>query len=300
MNIKIIIIIILLGACSTISYFAFNLYKKNNKINKNNKKREIKQVKEEKLINNKLEEQQLIQNNIKNLRLLNYQEDTDEDKELGELLKDDIKLADSNLCEPPKIKEDIKLASPDPDGREVFIVGAGKYGFLESKAVCEKLGSRLASEEEVNRAHKLGANWCDYGWVDGQKAFFTVQEDFHKLMDCKKKPNSANPCGKKQGVHGGKMFNPDLKYGATCFGFKPQKTEKQKKREEEYNKILKNALGTLYKNPTPEQIKEMEDQRYKNILDNLKKEQLVNEVYEFNDLKVKWNNIDNNNIVSIE
>jgi len=97
------------------------------------------------------------------------------------------------------------------------------------------------------------------------------------------------------------MFNPDLKYGATCFGLKPQKTEKQKKREEEYNKILKNALGTLYKNPTPEQIKEMEDQRYKNILDNLKKEQLVNEVYEFNDLKVKWNNIENdNNIVSIE
>jgi len=45
----------------------------------------------------------------------------------------------------------------------------------------------------------------------------------------------------------------------------------------------------------------MEDQRYKNILDNLKKEQLVNEVYEFNDLKVKWNNIENdNNIVSIE
>jgi len=228
MNIKIIIIIILLGACSTISYFAYDLYKKNNKINKNNKKREIKQVKEEKLINNKLEEQQLIQNNIKNLRLSNYQEDSDEDKELGELLKDDIKLADSNLCEPPKIKEDIKLASPDPDGREVFIVGAGKYGFLESKAVCEKLGSRLASEEEVNRAHKLGANWCDYGWVDGQKAFFTVQEDFHKLMDCKKKPNSDNPCGKKHGVHGGKMFNPDLKYGATCFGFKPQKTEKQK------------------------------------------------------------------------
>ena len=95
------------------------------------------------------------------------------------------------------------------------------------------------------------------------------------------------------------MFNPDLKYGATCLVLNHLK-QKTKKREEEYNKILKNALGTLYKEPTPEQIKEMEDQRYKNILDNLKKEQLVNEVYEFNDLKVKWNNRDDSNIVSIE
>ena len=215
---------------------------------------------------------------------------------------DNNKKIQNEECKYYKDKEEEvkEEGTRDALGREVFWVGPNKYTFKEAKAVCEKLGSRLASEEEVNRAHKLGANWCDYGWIDGQKAFFIVQEDFHKLMDCKKKPNSSNPCGNKPGVHGGKMFNPDLKYGATCFGFKPPKTEKQKKREEEYNKILKNALGTLYKEPTPEQIKEMEDQRYKNILDNLKKDQLVNEVYEFNDLKVKWNNTDNNNIVSIE
>lgn len=297
MNIKIIIIIILLAASSTLSYFSYQYYNKN----KNNTVVQKKIEKEEKLMNKKLEEQQQIQNNIKNLRLANFQENSEE-KELEELLKDDIKLADSNLCEPPEIKEDIKLASPDPEGREVFLVGAGKYGYLESKAVCEKLGARLASEEEINRAHKLGANWCDYGWADGQKAFFIAQEDYHKLMECKKEPNTSNPCGKKPGVNGGRMFNPGLKFGATCFGFKPEKTEKQKKREEEYNKILKNALGTLYKEPTPEEIKKMEEERYKNILEGLKKEQLVNEIYEFNNLKIKWNNIENkpDNIVSIE
>ena len=46
----------------------------------------------------------------------------------------------------------------------------------------------------------------------------------------------------------------------------------------------------------------MEQERYKNILDGLKKEQLVNEIYEFNNLKIKWNNTDDkpDNIVSIE
>ena len=35
---------------------------------------------------------------------------------------------------------------------------------------------------------------------------------------------------------------------------------------------------------------------------DIKKEQLVNEIYEFNNLKIKWNNIENkpDNIISIE
>ena len=202
-------------------------------------------------------------------------------------INDDILLADSKLCEPPKLSESTGVR--DPLGKEVFLVGRGKYGYTKAKAVCEKLGTRLASENEVINANKLGANWCDYGWVDGKKAFFTVQKKFHELMDCK--TDGKNPCGDKPGVHGGEMLNENLRYGATCFGIKPPKTDKQKKKEKEYNEILKSAYNTMYKEPTQEQLKEIEDKKYKRLLKNLDKDKLVNEVYEFDDYRVKWNNL---------
>ena len=177
----------------------------------------------------------------------------------------------------------------DSLGREVFWVGPNKYTYEESKAVCQKLGARLATKEELKNAYLLGANWCNYGWLDKQNAMYPIQEDYWNTMDCKKKINSGHPCG-EIGINGGYMHNSKLKYGATCFGIKPNKTEKQKEREQKYIKKLKRRMKTDYKYLNNEEIEKLKKEEYDKYLDSLDENKLKNNVGEFNNMKVQWNN----------
>jgi hypothetical protein len=101
---------------------------------------------------------------------------------------------------------------------EVFNVANNLYTYDDAKMVCSALDSRLATYDEIEDTYKKGGEWCNYGWSEGQHAYFPTQKETWKKLqlDDKKKHNCGRP-----GVNGGYMANPNIKFGANCFGKRP-------------------------------------------------------------------------------
>ena len=106
---------------------------------------------------------------------------------------------------------------------EVFHVESNTYTYDDAKGVCELLGARLATYEEVERAYQNGANWCSYGWSDEQLALFPIQKSLYNEL--KTIPGHQHDCG-RPGVNGGYIEDETTKFGVNCYGKKPYMTEK--------------------------------------------------------------------------
>lgn len=105
---------------------------------------------------------------------------------------------------------------------EVFNVSNNLYTYDDAKSVCGSYGARLATYDEIEQAYNKGAEWCNYGWSDGQMAFFPTQKDTWSVLQRNKA--HANDCG-RPGVNGGYMANPHIKFGVNCYGKKPVASE---------------------------------------------------------------------------
>jgi hypothetical protein len=103
--------------------------------------------------------------------------------------------------------------------RQVFNVPGNEYVYPDAKALCSAYGSRLATYKEVEDSYKDGAEWCNYGWSDGQMALFPTQQKTYDALQ--KIEGHENDCG-RPGVNGGYMANPALKFGVNCYGYKPR------------------------------------------------------------------------------
>lgn len=109
-------------------------------------------------------------------------------------------------------------ASSVVEQNEVFNVGNNMYTYDDAQSVCVSMGARLATYDEVEAAYNNGAEWCNYGWSDGQAAYFPTQkETWSKLQ---KSSTMKNSCG-RPGVNGGYIENPDARFGVNCYGKKP-------------------------------------------------------------------------------
>lgn len=108
-----------------------------------------------------------------------------------------------------------------PKRKEVFNVSRNIYTFHDAAAVCAAFNSELATYEQVQQAHKEGADWCNYGWVKGQMAVYPTQKSTYEKLQ-KGAPEFRNACG-EIGVNGGYFDNPELRFGVTCYGVKPVK-----------------------------------------------------------------------------
>lgn len=101
---------------------------------------------------------------------------------------------------------------------EVFNIANNIYTYEDAKDVCRIYGARLATYDDIENAYNDGAEWCNYGWSEGQMAFFPTQkETWDKLQKTK---HHKNKCG-RPGVNGGFMGNKKLKFGVNCYGVKP-------------------------------------------------------------------------------
>jgi hypothetical protein len=106
--------------------------------------------------------------------------------------------------------------------KQVFNVPGNYYTYDNAKALCQAYGTRLATYGEVEEAYRKGADWCNYGWSDKQLALFpTSKEKWEKLQTIK---GHENDCG-RQGVNGGYIGNPNVQFGANCYGYKPKITQ---------------------------------------------------------------------------
>ena len=115
------------------------------------------------------------------------------------------------------------------DDREVFNVSNNLYTYEDAKAVCKAMDAELATYDQVEKAYNNGAEWCNYGWSDGQMALFPTQkatwEKLQKLDEgcVSEGEKRGNNCG-RPGVNGGYIANPYVKFGVNCYGKKPAAT----------------------------------------------------------------------------
>ncbi len=161
---------------------------------------------------------------------------------------------------------------------EVFQISNQLYNYEDARCKCESYGAKLATKAQVIDAYNKGAHWCNYGWVDGGEAYYPVQQceldkkaqlirDYNKILkyhyddpqkytyqmvkDARNKMEKEGAlefCGYNAGLNGGAFNNKNTRFGATCFGKKPEgmsirekeakceATEAQKARDEEERK----------------------------------------------------------------
>ena len=121
---------------------------------------------------------------------------------------------DLSIQEPPSesVVPELKIK------KEVYNIPSNNYTFDDSKAICQAYGGKLASYNQVEEAYNKGAEWCNYGWSDGQMVLFpTQQKTWDKLQSIE---GHENDCG-RPGINGGKIGNPNARFGVNCYGFKP-------------------------------------------------------------------------------
>lgn len=146
---------------------------------------------------------------------------------------------------------------PEPR-KEVFNIPGNYYGYQSAKNLCAAYDSRLATYNEIEDAYENGAEWCNYGWSEGQMALFPTQESTYlKLQGIE---GHENDCG-RPGINGGIMENPHVKFGVNCYGVKPNidadelylmenstrfpKTRKDNARDKEIERMKKNLDNIL-------------------------------------------------------
>ena len=107
--------------------------------------------------------------------------------------------------------------------KEVFHIPGNVYGYQDAKAICKGYNSRLATYNELSETFDKGGEWCSYGWSDGQMALFPTQEStWKKLQNI---DGHEHDCG-RPGINGGYIDNPNVHFGANCYGFKPDMKKK--------------------------------------------------------------------------
>ena len=110
--------------------------------------------------------------------------------------------------------------------KEVFHIPDNKYTYENAKAICKAYGGRLATYKELEEAYDAGADWCGYGWSDGQMALFPTQYD--KWAYLQTIDGHEHDCG-RPGINGGFIDNENVQFGVNCYGHKPEITKEEVK-----------------------------------------------------------------------
>jgi len=106
--------------------------------------------------------------------------------------------------------------------KQVFHIPGNKYTFENAKSLCTAYGARLANFNEVEESYKNGSEWCSFGWTENQMALYPTQKKTWKYLQGVK--GHEHDCG-RPGINGGYIANPNVRFGATCYGYKPKMTE---------------------------------------------------------------------------
>ena len=122
-------------------------------------------------------------------------------------------------------QDNIQQTTPVPEikfRKQVFNIPGNYYNYEDAKAICSAYGADLANYQQIENAYKNGAEWCNYGWSDGQMALFpTQQQTFNNLQNIQ---GHEHDCG-RPGINGGFIANPNVKFGVNCYGDKPKITQ---------------------------------------------------------------------------
>jgi len=137
---------------------------------------------------------------------------------------------------------------PEQCAPEVYNISENVYTYDDAEAVCLAHGSKLATYDQMIEAYKKGADWCNYGWVEGQLALYPTQKNTWLKLQ-RNPPEKRNLCG-KPGLNGGYFDNKNIRFGVNCYGTKP--TPKPRERikrtvQSEYDAELQNKIEAYKK-----------------------------------------------------
>jgi hypothetical protein len=105
--------------------------------------------------------------------------------------------------------------------KQVFHIPASVYDYDNAKALCQAYGANLANIDQMEEAHKSGAEWCSYGWSDNQMILYPTQKSTWTELQKSTDPAKKNSCG-RPGINGGYIENASMKAGVNCYGPKPE------------------------------------------------------------------------------
>jgi len=106
----------------------------------------------------------------------------------------------------------------DLEGPEqVFHISNQDYTYEDARCKCESYSAKLATYPQIVESYNKGADWCSYGWSEGQTAYYPTQKCNWK----KKSKKEQEECG-KPGINGGFFSDNKLRFGVNCFGKKPE------------------------------------------------------------------------------
>lgn len=123
-----------------------------------------------------------------------------------------------------KTTNDDDNTSGDSGGRkkEVFNIGNYVYTYDHAKEVCHAFGADLATYDQIEQAYDENGEWCNYGWSDGQLVLMPTQKATWDKLQLTK--DDKNMCG-RPGVNGGFLGNKNTRFGANCYGVKPERPD---------------------------------------------------------------------------
>jgi len=141
--------------------------------------------------------------------------------------------------------------TPETPFDEVFNIRNNLYTYDDAKEVCSIYGAKLATYDQIETAYNNGAEWCNYGWSEGQLALFPTQKCTWEALQQKKPSREVanNACG-RPGINGGFIRNPNIRFGVNCYGKKPVATDCDKDR------MKANVESKLAESPTDVKLKE--------------------------------------------
>ncbi len=143
----------------------------------------------------------------------------------------DIKTSIRNLFTPvPEV--DITVTTPQPPPvpeimyeDQVFHIPNNIYTYNQARALCKAYDARLATYQEIEDAHKKGAEWCGFGWSADQMALYPTQMETWKKLQ--KRKGHQHDCG-RPGINGGFIGYKKAPFGVNCYGHKPKITSEER------------------------------------------------------------------------
>lgn len=110
--------------------------------------------------------------------------------------------------------------------KEVFNIPGNYYSYDDARLMCKAMNADLATYDQIESAYNSGAEWCNYGWSEGQMALFPIQKKtYNKLQQVE---GHENDCG-RPGINGGYFDDSTIKFGVNCYGIKPEINEPSEK-----------------------------------------------------------------------